>query len=1093
MKCLWRSFKSFDGPPWSLPKLYPALSTVLFVCCAVFGAQAEAGNSPKNAGVNQSQQQIGSLPRDFGVVIGHDIRFRRLPASTGMSQTRVSSVVQDGLGFLWFGTQYGLDRFDGYKFRVFKHEPGRNDSLSGVYIRSLFVDHSGTLWVGCDQSLDRFDPVNETFSHFIIEPQVQGGVPTPVTQISEDRDGMLWLSTSRGLYRLDPASGKITHFVHESGNDATISHNDVNSTGEDRSGHLWVADGGGLDEMDRKTGKVVRHIADSAGIWEFHEDKLGEFWVTTPSDSCTLATLDRRSNRLVCHAVYRDQDGVRTPIHIVNILESRDGTIWFSSLGSGLLKLDRARRQIVRYRSQPSDSESIGSENVISIFEDREGDIWTCFQEMEPDFFSERAPQFEGFTQKRGSLVNPLVTTIYEDRYGILWIGSMGGLNRIDRRAGTNTVPIGVGVGNEILSIVEDHSGDLLAGTYHRGVEIIDRETGQLRPYLSRPDANNLNNNPIMRLMFDREGTLWAGTYGGVSRLDKAKDTFVTFTPDAQSSVKYSAIAEDRKGMLWLGAQTGLHRFDPKTGQFNVYQHNPDDPQSVSDLRVNSVTFDRTGTLWLGTQNGLDKFDIETGKAHSFYERDGLAGNVVSCILEDQRGDLWMGTNNGLSRFDPRTQRFVNFSVADGLPGSDFTGWSTCFQSPQGEMFFGGFSGATAFFPDRIEDSSYVPTTVLTDFQLAGVSVPIGQDSPLKQSIAYSNTVQLSHRQNGFSIEFSALSYFNTTTNRYRYRLDGLDSEWHEVGSDQRIASYTTLPKGDYTFRVQGATSRGVWSDPGIALHIEILPAFWETWWFRSANGTAICLVLWGVYRFRVHQIQEQYNIRLAERLSERNRIARDLHDTLLQGFQGLILQFQAVMASIPRDHTAHRVMEKVLDSADEVLLEGRQSVQGLRQENIHSGELSERLARCGEQLALSHPAEFRFSVLGKPQELDAIVHDEAYLIMREALVNAFTHAAAATIEAEITYSHSGVRMIVRDDGRGIDTKILESGRIGHWGLKGMRERAEYIRAELKIWSQSGAGTEVDLWIPEWIGLPHNREHSLRRRIQRLLSGGKAT
>ena len=821
-----QSLGSFDRPTRRLPRRFPDIAVAVLVCCCISLSRAETGDSWKRAVGSPKEHQTDSLPDKFRVEIGQDIRFRRLPASTGLSQTRVSSAVQDGLGFLWFGTQYGLNRFDGYRFRVFRHEPGRKDSLSGVYIRSLFVDHSGTLWVGCDQSLDRFDPVSETFSHYTLERQVQGGVPAPVTQISEDRDGMLWLSTNRGLYRLDPVSGRTTHFTHEPGNDATISHNDVNFTGEDRSGQFWVADGGGLDKLDRKTGKVIRHIADSAGIWEFHEDRLGVFWVTTPSDSCTLATLDRTTNRLACHPVYWDQDGIRTPVHIFNILESQDGTLWFSSLGSGLLKLDRERMQMVRYQSQPSDSESIGSENVISMFEDREGDIWTCFQEAEPDFFTERAPQFEAFTRKRGSLVNPLVTTIYEDRNGILWIGSMGGLNRIDRRAGTNIVPPGVGVGNEILSIVDDPSGELLAGTYHRGVERVDRETGQMSPYLRRPGANNLNGNPIMRLMLDREGTLWAGTYGGISRLDKAKGSFVTSTPDEQSTVKYTAIAEDRNGMLWLGAQTGLHHYDPRTGQFTIYQHNPDDAQSVSDLRVNSVLFDRSGTLWLGTQNGPDKFDTQTGKAHSFYEKDGLAGNVVSCILEDRRGYLWMGTNNGLSRFDPKAQRFVNFSVADGLPGSDFTGWSTCFQSGQGEMFFGGFSGATAFYPDRIQDSLFVPTTVLTDFQLSGVSVPIADDSPLKRSITYSNTIRLSHKQNAFSIEFSALSYFNTTTNRFRYKLDGLDSEWHEVGSDQRTASYTTLPRGDYIFRVQGATSRGAWSEPGIALHIEILPVF---------------------------------------------------------------------------------------------------------------------------------------------------------------------------------------------------------------------------------------------------------------------------
>ena len=231
--------------------------------------------------------------------------------------------------------------------------------------------------------------------------------------------------------------------------------------------------------------------------------------------------------------------------------------------------------------------------------------------------------------------------------------------------------------------------------------------------------------------------------------------------------------------------------------------------------------FDRSGATWVGTQNGLDKFDRKAGTFTIFTNRNGLAGNAVGCVLEDDRGLLWMSTNRGISSFNPLTERFANYTVADGLPGHDLTGWGACFKSPEGEMFFGGFSGPAAFFPGKVGDRPYIPPIVLTDFRLFGTPVELKRGSPLTKSINYTDSVTLSRTQNIFAIEFSALSYFNAATNRYRYKLEGLDNQWHEVGSDQRLASYTTLPWGTYTFRVQGATSRGAWSEPGAALRIE--------------------------------------------------------------------------------------------------------------------------------------------------------------------------------------------------------------------------------------------------------------------------------
>jgi PAS domain S-box-containing protein len=368
----------------------------------------------------------------------------------------------------------------------------------------------------------------------------------------------------------------------------------------------------------------------------------------------------------------------------------------------------------------------------------------------------------------------------------------------------------------------------------------------------------------VQRLLIDHRGTLWAATWDGLCRFDPLTQRFTTYKPDPKTrGLNYYAIAEDPQGNLWLGGNLGLHRFDPNTGQFTVYSHKFDDPHSLSDNRVAAVYFDRAGSMWVGTQNGLDKFDPGTRTFAVYSERDGMGGNVVSCILEDQRGLLWMSTNKGVSSFDPRTQKFSNYTVADGLPGPDLTGWGACFKSAAGEMFFAGFSGITAFFPgqvaaDAVVANAFVPPLVLTDFRLFGSPVTLSPGSPLKKAINYTDTITLSHSQNIFSIGFSALSFFSPATNRYRYMLEGLDQKWNEVGSDQRLAGYTTLPAGTYMFHVQGASRRGPWSEPGAQLRIQILPPWWNTWWFRALCATACLALLWGLYRVRIQQLRRQ-------------------------------------------------------------------------------------------------------------------------------------------------------------------------------------------------------------------------------------------
>jgi signal transduction histidine kinase len=406
-------------------------------------------------------------------------------------------------------------------------------------------------------------------------------------------------------------------------------------------------------------------------------------------------------------------------------------------------------------------------------------------------------------------------------------------------------------------------------------------------------------------------------------------------------------------------------------------------------------------------------------------------------------------------------------------------------------MFFGGFSGATAFFPEKIVDDILVPRIALTEFRLFGFPAQRSHDSPLANSINHTNQITLSHSQNIFSIEFSALSYLDAATSRYRYKLEGLDDKWNEVDSDRRVAAYTTLPPGTYTFRVEAATSHGPWSEPGAMVRIRILPPWWGSAWFRLLATLAVVAILWMLYLFRLQQVAAELRGRMEERLGERERIARELHDTLLQGIQGLILRFQAAAERIPNSEPARQLMDSALDRADEVMAEGRDRVRHLRVSVAPTKDLAEAFTQVGQELSQGTGVEFALVVEGEVRPLHPLVLDEAYWIGHEALVNAFQHAEGTRIEVEIAYEHNKWRIRFRDNGRGIDSQILESGgKPDHWGMSGMRERATKIGGQLEIWSRPDAGTEVELSVTGSKAYRTSKSRSAWTLLLRAVRGG---
>jgi signal transduction histidine kinase/ligand-binding sensor domain-containing protein len=1004
------------------------------------------------------------------LIDARDIAFRHLTTKDGLSHSIVNRIVQDDQGFMWFGAQAGLNRYDGYRFRVYKHDHTNPNSLSGAYVRALFKDKSGLIWIGVDQFLDKFDPVTETFTHYRMR--------STVVHISEDRSGILWISTSNGLVRFEPSTGHTITYRHNPADSSSLSSSDVWCSGEDSTGTFWVATTRGLDAFDRSSGKINNHVPiNQPSDISFHEDRFGVLWVIYPYGS-GLAVLNRKTNTLTPYLLYDDEPPSTAVAGVAAMLEDGDGTLWFGTHRNGLLKLGPNRQKFIRYRNNQSDPVSLAQDTQLALFEDREGLIWVTASGSGIDQFARNPLPFERFQHEPGnpnSLDMNKANGVYEDDRGIFWVGTESGLNRVDRKTGRYTF-YRDGAQRNVVAITGDGSRYLWIGAYGSGLKRFDTTTGTFAVYLHNPDnSRSLSNNIVIRVFRDNAGTLWAATGDGLNRFNPATNDFTVYKvdPGNPSRQSYVCITEDQQGYLWLGTQnSGLQRFNPATGTFTVYEHDPAIATSLSNNRVLSLRSDHAGTLWVGTQNGLNRFDPKTRSFTAFYEREGLPDTSINAILENHNGDLWISTARGLSKFNPASKAFTNYSAADGLSGDEFGLFGAAFKSRTGEMYFGGPNGVTAFYPDRIVEKAVVPPMVLTDFRLFAQPVSIGSNSPLRRSIGYTNSIRLSYWQTIFSLEFSALSYGNSATNRYRYRLEGLEKEWNETTGNNRSVTYTTLPPGDYVFRAEGATSRGPWNQAGIALHIEVLPPWWSTWWFRLISAAAILVLLGRLYQLRLQQIANQFDVRLEERVTERTRIARDLHDNLLQSFHGLMMRFQLVQKMLPdRPAEAERALKIAMDRAAQAITEGRDAVQALRTNTSPSNDLVSALTALGEEMTATYagsengqlPSEFRFLVEGSPEPLHPIFQDELYRIAREAVGNAFRHARAKHVEVDVRFDARILQLRVRDDGIGMESSIAQGGRDGHWGLPGMRERAKNIGARFELWSETGAGTEIEV------------------------------
>ena len=796
------------------------------------------------------------------------IRFDQVSIEEGLSQISVSCILQDRLGFIWLGTQDGLNRYDGYQFVTYKHDPKKPASLPVSSIVTMLEGDSGDLWIGTEGGgLARWHRANNAFTSYRYDPDDSASLSgNHVRSIHRDRGGSLWVGTyDSGLNRLDPATGTFEHFRHLPSDPGSLSSDGISALISDRLGNLWIGTrDGGLNVLASGTETFIRYRHDPSNpaslnddrVLSLLEDRLGNLWIGTFSG---LQRMDRAKGQFVRFAHDPDDPSSLSDNTARVLFEDLGSRLWIGT-DDGLNLFDPKAGRFARYQHVPADPNSLSSDRVTSMTQDKSGVLWVGTAAGGANTWQPATWSFAHYRRDPAAASRTLsantVLALSEDHAGNLWIGTLGGgLNRLDRAAaeyrhfGHDPEDPSSLSDDHIMALLHDRRGRLWIGTQTGGLNRYDAATGAFRRYRydpSRPES--LGANGVMTLLEDRQGDLWIGTFGGgLNRLssdDPEAPEFERFRHDAEdptslSNDRVGCLAEDQDGGLWAGTRGGgLNRLDRKTGRFLRLRHDPERSDSLSQHRVSTLHVDPAGTLWVGTHGGglLKLVSRDGGGSFAVYsERDGLANHIVSGILSEGSDALWLATNRGLSRFDLATETFKNYDPSHGLQSNEFN-LGAAYQSAGGEMFFGGVNGFNAFYPNAIERTSTPPPVVLTSLLKFGKPAVLGR--PLQEL----EQVTFDHKDHVFSFEFAALDYTAPHRNRYAYRLEGLTEgwrDWIDLGGHRRV-SFNNLDPGSYVLRVKAANHDGIWNEGGVSLAITVEPPPWRSAWAYTLYAVAI-------------------------------------------------------------------------------------------------------------------------------------------------------------------------------------------------------------------------------------------------------------
>ena len=843
---------------------------------------------------------------EFSFAPGSVIRFEHLTSEDGLSQNAGLDILQDRRGYLWIGTQDGLNRYDGYSFKIFKHDPDDLESISHNSILKLVEDSNGTLWIGTwGGGLNSYDPVTEKFRRFQHDPDDPTSLADDnVYSILEDSNGTLWIGTLGGLDRFDPGSSTFEHFTFNPDDPQSLSSNAVSLIFEDSRQQLWIGtgangiEGSGLNRFDPATGNMVRYQHDdsdpeslsSNNIADIYEADDGTFWIATGGFSLRGNGLDHfdPATGKSEHYQYEANDPHSIGTNdLIDLWGDSSGMLWIGTWSNGLNLMDLSQPgHFTRYVNDPFFKDSLSGDEIWSLFKDRSGILWIGTSHNGINKLSPKIGQF-GLYQNNPSNPNTLAINatgaFAEDPRGNgnIWIATWGaGLDRFDPKTGLFTHfrhdpknPNSLS-DDLFMDVYVNEYGIVWAGTLGRGLNRLNPITNHVTHYLhDEQDPTSIADDNITALIPDGESGLWIATFGGLSHYDATSDSFTNYVnnPENPASISHNLVTNlylDSNDQLWIGTWGGgLNQLDltdpdsadPKLATFIQYRAIPEDDASLSDDSVWAIHEAADGTLWLGTQLGLNQFDPVTKTFKRYTEKQGLPNNTVLGILEDDAHKLWVTTNNGLARLDPQTGKFTVYDASDGLQSNEFNS-NAYYRASDGMMYVGGVNGFNRFDPAKIQPNPIPPPVVITRFEVF--------NEPLPVDLSGRKPIRLNYKQDFISFEFAAFDFQAPQKNQYAYQLEGFNENWIEAGN-RRYATYTSLPGGEYIFRVKAANSDGTWNETGAAIPVIITPPVWQTWWFISAVAVLAAGAIAGGFRYRLNAIRER-NLHLETLVSDR-------------------------------------------------------------------------------------------------------------------------------------------------------------------------------------------------------------------------------
>lgn len=971
----------------------------------------------------------------------------------GLPQNSILVITQTRDGYLWLGTEEGLARFDGVRFTVFDKK--NTKEIRHNYIAALCEGRDGSLWIGSrGGGLIRYK--NSRFTSYTKE---DGLAHNAVRAIYEDRDGSLWIGTSNGLNRFK--DGAFITYTKKEG----LPRNSVLAIYKDREGRLWIGTPGGLSYfIDGQFHSLDANRFPQYTVRALQGDRDGHLWIGTEGSGLyrlTGGTLSRFTTR----------EGLSSNF-IRAIYEDRDGNLWIGTSEGGLNRFNPAEGKFSIFTIQHGLSGNI----VRSIYEDREGSLWVGTEGGGLNRF--KNGKVITYTAKDG-LSNDFIRAIRQDRAGTMWIGTEGGgLNRWkDGSFTTYTTREGL-LSNFVTSIYEDHDGTLWIGTEDGGLNCLRQGRLTIHP------ATAGHRQSVWAILQDRQGTLWFGTESGLHRWKDGKLTSFTVS-DGLPSNFVKAIHEDPEGYLWIGVRDGyLSRM--REGRIQVFT--PRDGMPVAN--VSAFHEDRDGVLWIATDSGLVRW--KQGQFTTYTTRDGLFSDNLYQILEDDGGRLWLTSSKGIFYIrkhqladDPRGPvASVAYTTADGMKSSECTGDAqpAGWKARDGKLWFPTVKGVVVIDPENVPINSLAPPVLIEQVVVDLEPIPLDQDARLPPG-----TREL-------VFHYTALSFLAPERVRFKYRLDGLENDWIDAGT-RRAAYYTSLPPGRYQFRVMACNNDGVWNEAGASFAFELRPHFYQTYWAVALLAVGVLLSGLGMHRLHIKRMKREFSAVLAER----NRMAREIHDTLLQGFAGTALQLDAISHVIlDAPETAKEKLIRVLNQIDRCLTEARRSIWDLRSARLENCDLATAITNAAQQLAAGTPVQSHVRVSGTPRRLSSVVETNLLRIAEEAVTNAIKYAQADQILIDLHFGPCQVRLKVQDNGCGFEGAPATPSQGEHLGLIGMRERAELIGGHLSVQSRPSEGTEIMVIAPtrEWrfglgfirnlvMGAPNEKESSDSHYVRR--------